>query len=809
MTLMIGLIAVAAVFVALSFADASRAHAAEGGEPKHTNALAGESSPYLLQHAHNPGNWRPWGAAALALAKREDKPIFLSVGYSTCHWCHVMAHESFEDEQVAALLNEHFICIKVDREELPDVDEQYMLATQLFTRRGGWPNSVFLTPDGRPWYAGTYFPKPQFMQLLSGLADVWKNKRDDVEKQANGFAEAIRQAGRQHTAHGEHALEPELIDRAIRYFQDAYDQRHGGFGSAPKFPPHGALALLAHRLRQRPDLVLQNVFTHTLDAMMLGGMYDHVGGGFHRYSTDARWFLPHFEKMLYDNAQLIGVYADGYAMTGAEDYRRVIDQTFDWVQREMTDERGGFYSALDADSEGEEGKFYVWTLDEVIDALGEDDGKAFAEAYHMTREGTYIEEATRQRTGANIPHLTEPIGDDATRQRLDALRRKLLEVRAKRVRPGLDDKVLTGWNGLMISTLARAGRELKDERYTKAAARAADFILQHMRDGEGELLRVWRDGVAKQPAYLDDYAYLIDGLLELHTTTSEAKWRKEAAHLADRMIAEFHDAKLGGFFFTQDDHEALLMRSKQVGAGGNTPGANGVAASVLTRLATLTDEARYATLAAETFKEFSGMMASQPHGSEALVLAFAEYLDAAEAHPALALREKIESATPASDADAFAEQGPVRVEAYASRNVVQPGATLHLAVRITIDEGYHIYAHDVDPETKLLPTTITVDGQGFDAGAIRWPESKRVADPILKAEIAMYDGVTTAVVPMTVDKEAAAGDHTLGVSVRAQACDDRACLPPQRYDLKLPVRIDADADQAARHANLFESLGVK
>lgn len=622
-----------------------------------TNELIHETSPYLLQHAHNPVEWMPWGAAAFEKAGREDKPIFLSVGYSTCHWCHVMAHESFENEEVAKILNEHFVSIKVDREELPDVDDQYMLATQLITRRGGgWPNSLWLTPDRRPWFAGTYFPREDqgnmsgFKSLLRHLADAWKNQRPEIEKMADQMTEILREIGAKEPAKDEGKAADEAwplnraaVEHAVQIAGSSYDSRFGGFGSRPKFPPHGTLSLLIYQIQKEPDPTRQEMITRTLEAMRLGGIYDHVGGGFHRYATDEYWFLPHFEKMLYDNAQLIGNYADAYEVTGREneDFRRVVRETFEWLQREMTDPAGGFYSALDADSlneEGhaEEGKFYVWTPQQTIETLGKADGTFFNLVYGITQGGNFREEATGRQTGDSIPSLARPLAETAEamkcepsefHDRFQQIRKELLEERAKRPRPHCDDKVLTGWNGLMIDGLARAGRVFGEPEYIEAAARAATFVLENLRDDQGRLLRTWRDGQAKLPAYFDDYAFFIQGLLELHRATDDPRWLNEAIMLAEQMVTDFSDPVHGGFFLTSSRHDPLLFRNTGMIGGGNIPSSNGVAARALMRLAVLTKNPTYVTTARGVLEAYRQTICEQPAQAEHLVIALGEFLD--------------------------------------------------------------------------------------------------------------------------------------------------------------------------------------
>jgi len=479
---------------------------ADGGEG--FNRLIHEKSPYLLQHARNPVDWYPWGDEALARAKREDKPVFLSIGYSTCHWCHVMERASFEDRGVAKIMNRHYIAIKVDREERPDLDEVYMTATQLLTGRGGWPNSVWLTPDGRPWHAGTYFPKddyfgrPGFTTMLSQLADVWETRRREVEAQAHRLAAALRQALAKEDIGTEDKLDRSVVDSAVEALIELFDEQNGGLVGAPKFPPHTSLSLLIYDYRKRGDPSVLRIIAATLDAMARGGIHDHIGGGFHRYSTDARWFLPHFEKMLYDNAQLARTYVDGYLITGNEEYLRAARGTYDWVLRVMTDEKGGFYSAVDADSEGTEGKFYVWSRDEIIEALGEEEGGIFCRAYGVEEGGNFRDETTGETAGTNVLYLKVPVGELAGSEgmplsnleaRLARGRETLLGLRNNRVRPHLDDKVITAWTGLMIGSLAYGGRLLNEPRYVSAAEKAAEFVLANLYE-DGKLLRTYRGG---------------------------------------------------------------------------------------------------------------------------------------------------------------------------------------------------------------------------------------------------------------------------------------------------------------------------
>jgi uncharacterized protein YyaL (SSP411 family) len=450
----------------------------------HFNRLVHEQSPYLLQHAANPVNWFPWGPEAFARARREDKPIFLSVGYSTCYWCHVMMRESFEDEQVAALLNEHFVAIKVDREQRPDVDKVYMQFTTYLTGQGGWPNSVWLTPDGRPWFAGTYFPPEDrpgmagFKTVLLQLEETWRGRREEVEQHAEAWATLLKRLSAPERFRSNVPLGWDLVNGALDALRQDFDPRHGGFGGAPKFPPHGALRLLLHEFRRTREEGLLEMATGTLSAVAKGGIRDHLGGGFHRYATDDQWRVPHFEKMLYDNALLVRAFVDAYLLTGEDLYRRAAAETCDWVLREMTDEGSGFHSAVDAESEGREGKFYLWTMEETLEVLGPEVGELFCRAYGVKRGGNFHHEATERRSGASILFMEKAPGELSAeedipraelRERLDDARARLRRRRASRERPHVDDKVLADWNGLMIGSLAHAGRHLNEPAYTAAA----------------------------------------------------------------------------------------------------------------------------------------------------------------------------------------------------------------------------------------------------------------------------------------------------------------------------------------------------
>ena len=578
-------------------------------QPKHTNHLINSSSPYLLQHAHNPVDWYPWGREALDKAKREKKPIFLSIGYSACHWCHVMERESFENGEIARILNEHFVCIKVDREEWPDLDEIYMTAVQLMAGSGGWPMSVFLTPDLKPFYGGTYFPpedrwgRPGFKRILTQLAATYRERPEDIEKSTKEIVSAMKRAAVDATD-GAGVPAQGLIQKAVSQLRSRFDDGWGGFGSAPKFPSPGSISLLLRYHRRTGDTEALRMATVTLDRMAYGGMYDQLGGGFHRYSVDREWLVPHFEKMLYDNAQLAIVYLDAFLVTNKPLYRRIAKETLDYVLHEMTDESGGFHSTLDADSEGEEGKYYVWDVDEIGSVLPSEDAGLFSEYHGVTKRGNF--------EGHNILHAPLPpeefaerkgLETDAWLERLDAMRPKLLELRAKRVSPGKDDKILTDWNGLMISALARGYQVLGDEAYRQAAERAADFILTEMRSDDG-LLHAHRRGRSHISGYLDDYAFFTLSLLDLYQATFDIRWIENAKQLADTMAARFWDGE-GGLFFVAADQPDVIIRTK--GAQDNaTPAGNSVAAQALFTLAKLTQDDGHLARAERTLSAFGG-----------------------------------------------------------------------------------------------------------------------------------------------------------------------------------------------------------
>ena len=564
------------------------------------NRLAGETSPYLLQHKDNPVDWYPWGDEALARARELDRPILVSIGYSSCHWCHVMERESFEDPETAAYMNEHFVPIKVDREERPDVDAIYMEAVQGMTGHGGWPLTAFCDTESVPFYGGTYFPPeqrhgmPSFRMVMEAVIGSWGTQREEIRSAAARIRQGLAATGR--IAPADELPGGEVLEGAAAALRQRADMQHGGFGGAPKFPPASALEFLLARGET-------DVAAVTLDAMAAGGIFDHVGGGFARYSVDPVWLVPHFEKMLYDNALLARAYLHGHQALGHERWRVVCERTLDWMLTEMRGPEGGFYSAYDADSEGVEGRFYVWTPQEIREVLG-DGAEAVIEHYGVTERGNF--------EGANILHL--PRGADAAEPPgLSEARRALYEQRAKRVWPGLDDKRILSWNALAIAALADAGAVLGRTDYLDAARTCAEFAWTRMRDGDGRLLRTYNNGEAKLNAYLEDHAFLVEALLMLYEATFEVDWFDAARETADAMIERFADPERGGFFTTATDHEQLIARRKDID-DHPIPSGNSSAAYGLLRLAALTGERRYEEQAEGVFRLLGRVAASHPQG---------------------------------------------------------------------------------------------------------------------------------------------------------------------------------------------------
>ena len=774
---------------------------APGAKERPTNRLARETSPYLLMHAHNPVDWYPWGPEAFAKAKKEGKTVFLSIGYSSCYWCHVMERESFENADVAKLLNQWFVCIKVDREERPDVDNVYLTALNVLGQRGGWPLSMFLTADAKPIVGGTYWPPEDrevegqkargFKSILKFMHDWQRDKPEEVKGQAEALAEQTARAlaGRLRGV-ALVDLDRSLVQGAVDGLKEEFDRVHGGFGSAErgfrgtKFPMPPSLELLVDEAGRSRSPEPAQMVAVTLDHMARGGIYDQLGGGFHRYSTERTWTVPHFEKMLYDNAQLVEVYAQAYSQAPQPFYRRVVEETLAFVGREMTSPDGAFYSALDAETGGEEGRFYVWTDQEIADALGKPadsslvkkvygvgDKPNFESRYHILVLPRPLAETAKEL------NLTE----EQLQARLHPLRQKLLEARAKRQRPFLDTKVLTGWNGQMIAGLAVAGQVLKEPRHIEAAARAADFVLRRLRTPEGRLLRTFaaqpgQAGEAKLNAYLDDYAYLVHGLLCLFDATREKRWLEEARTLTDTMIRFHGDSDAGGFFFTSNDHEKLFARAKDQ-FDGVQPSGNSVAARNLVRLWLKTGDERYRALAEKTLRTFAGALRGNPTGLTAMAQALGLYLDAQEkAKPA-------ELGKPAGGAGGGAKKSDSVIKVTSAADKPDAQGVQVVTLTIAIDDGWHLYANPVPKDFPGIPVTVTVEGRAKPPEVhVDYPPGKPVKDE-LAGDHQVYE--KEAVIKARV-KRAPGDTGPLEVSVKVQACNKDKCLLPGVVKVAVP-----------------------
>jgi uncharacterized protein len=598
--------------------------------PEKQNRLAHEKSPYLLQHAANPVDWYPWGDEAFGRAERENKPVFLSIGYSTCHWCHVMAHESFEDPEVAGLMNEVFVSIKVDREERPEIDMLYMAVCQMMTGSGGWPLTIIMTPDKKPFFAGTYIPKGTrfgrvgLLELIPRIKEIWATRKDEVLSSAGQVIAALER-----TALPGEDLREDTLHLAYTQLRDRFDEEYGGFGGAPKFPTAHNLPFLLRYWKRTGESKALDMVEKTLGAMRRGGIYDQVGFGFHRYSTDRQWLVPHFEKMLYDQALLATAYLEAFQATGKEEYALAAREIFTYVLRDMTADGGGFFSAEDADSEGEEGKFYLWTPAEIKDALAPEEADFAIRVFNVTGSGNFADEAAGHQTGRNILHLTGPLPEIAAglnlavpelHRRLESTREKLFAYREKRVHPHKDDKVLADWNGLMIAALAQGARVLDEPGYAAAAGRAAEFIFDNMLTSAGRLWHRYRDGEAAVPANLDDHAFLIHGMLELYETTFEVDYLQKALTLNGHMLEHFRDDKNGGFYFTADDSEGLLVRQKEI-YDGAVPSGNSMAMLDLIRLGRITADPGLEEKAAGIGRAFFENVRQMPSAYTQLMIA--------------------------------------------------------------------------------------------------------------------------------------------------------------------------------------------
>ncbi len=766
------------------------------------NRLARETSPYLLLHAHNPVDWYPWGPEALAKAKAENRPIFLSVGYSSCYWCHVMERESFMNPAIAKYLNEHFVSVKVDREERPDIDQIYMTALRAFGNGAGWPMSMFLTPDGRPFFGGTYFPPEDrdgfegFLGVLKRVDDAWRDHRAELDKDADRLVTVVRRSLAGAGARGRTPLSRSVAAQGRVQLAEQFDPTYGGFGFSPenprrpKFPEPVNLVFLLDQHRRGakgpPGSGLDPLamVVTTLDQMARGGIRDQLAGGYHRYATNRSWAVPHFEKMLYDNAQLAAAHLLAFERTGDVRWRHEAAATFAFLARTMTAPEGGFYSALDAEVGGEEGQSYVWTRDEVARVLGAGaDHDVFAAVYGLALApnfagGRYVLLEPRSRAAQAEALGTTP---GALEDRLAPLRAKLLAVRDRRPAPLLDDKVLTSWNGLMIAAYAEGFRLLKDEVYRQAAERAADFLLTRLRTPDGRLLRTYRSGQAKIPAYLEDYAFLAHGLLRLHAATGDPTRLDQARALTDRMIADFADTREGGFFSTAGDHESLLARPKDP-FDGALPSGNSVAIRNLVALAAATGEGRYLDLAGQALDAFSATLAESPGALPLMVVALEEYLDARPATAAVA----------AAPADALpGGQNVVDASALpAPGAVIVAGGEFDVIVTLVVKHGWHLYANPTGA-AFLKPTIVTLTpGQPAALTGVRYPAATAtLATPGSPEKASVYEGEIKLTARVRLAAQAQPGPLTLSLTVSYQACNDRACLAPASLNVPLALSI--------------------
>ncbi len=741
------------------------------GSWKWTNRLIHETSPYLLLHAHNPVDWYPWDNEALARAKKENKLIFLSVGYSTCYWCHVMEREVFSNPEIAAMMNKDFINIKIDREERPDLDEIYMTATQLLTQRGGWPNSVFLTPDLKPFYAGTYFPptdvpgRPGFPTILDAVHEAWITREVEVIESANQVSDTIELA----TSRGFRALTATPLDRslttaALDYLRTTYSEAYGGFGGAPKFPSPANLEFLLSEYERRSgehpskntppteNESLLKMVTYTLDMMAYGGMYDQIGGGFHRYAVDEKWLVPHFEKMLYDNAQLAKVYLQAHQLTQEPRYRRIAEEVFSFVFREMTAPEGGFYAALDAETDAEEGKYYVWTPDEIQKILGKKTAARFAGIYGVDKVPNF--------EGKNVLYVPNGAAAEDALKEVESAREKLLTARFDREYPLLDTKIIVNWNGLMIDALAYGYQVLGEERYLLAASKAAQFILDTLKKPDGELCHTYTAGVVKRDVYLDDYAFFVRGLLGLYQATGEQEWLDSAKRLTDAMIQLFWDDTNGGFYYTKADAAHLIVRTKKP-YDSAIPSGNAVAVANLLEFGT-----DYRGYAEETLQIFAQSMSQSPSSFMYMHFALNHYLTSEER-----LRNETPSLVTAT----------AKIKSHKS-------GIFNVMLQLNIAEGWHINANFAGQD-NLIPTTVTVNtGTPFEILDVAYPKGRSTRFEFSNESLNVYEeGLTIPLQLKQKPNMKPDKDVSITLQLTYQLCSETECLLPQTLDIPLEV----------------------
>ncbi len=738
-------------------------HLHPDGSPLYLNRLILEDSPYLLQHAHNPVDWYPWGPEAFAKARAENKPIFLSIGYSTCHWCHVMEHQSFEDPEVARFLNEHFVPIKVDRERRPDIDTIYMTAVQLMTGRGGWPMSSFLTPGGQTFFGGTYFPRTQFLNLIQQVEVAWQEDRAALERQASEVTAQVRAATRSAAVAG--AVDDDVVQTLVARLQQRHDRSFGGFGSAPKFPSEPRYLFLLDEALRSNDADIRDLIRSDLHAMARGGIYDQVGGGFHRYSTDAAWLVPHFEKMLYNQAQLAQVYTLAWRLTGDSGLADVARQTLDYVLRDMTGPDGGFYSATDADSPGGEGLFFLWTPEQVRAALSPADADLAIDLYGVTDAGNF--------EGLNILNLPVPLAEFATRRnmslprllaRVEVIRAQLYASREQRLHPYRDEKILTAWNGMMIGALAEAAQVLAEPRYQAAALRAARSVWQSSHRENGELWRVRLDGRSSIRAVQEDYAWLANAFIHLYDMTHDLQWLEQAEALVATMNRLFWDAKTGGYFMNTDtEGVATITRPKDSGDGA-MPSGNAVALHVLAKLVQRTGDEAYRRTANALLAAFATSINRNPTGYSYLLLG-AQQLANGSAGP-----------------QQYAARGAIRINA----EVRAQEQTTTLTVDLTIRQGWHINAHET-LQDDLIPTVLELERTlpGWRSGKLSYPQPVLKTLNFQREALALYEGQAQITMDLR-PTDPTVAVPLIPVALRLQACNDSVCLPPERRVLKVP-----------------------
>jgi len=793
------------------------------------NRLSRETSPYLLLHAHNPVDWYPWGPEAFEKARSEKKPIFLSIGYSSCYWCHVMERKTFSDEDIAKYMNEHFVNIKVDREERPDVDDIYMTALIVYFRLigsgqgGGWPLSMFLTPSGKPFAGGTYFPprtmqgRPGFDTAMRRVNELWTTQRKQIEANADLVTREVQRSMTPNPLQAAVAVDRELVKQVVDALKSSYDPEYGGIDfrtsspNSPKFPVPAKLALLQYEIRRFGDERAANILYHTLDRIGSGGIRDHLGGGFHRYSTDRAWHVPHFEKMLYDQAQLADVYTEAYLRTNKQLYRQAVEEIFRYIQQHMTaptsdgTSGGGFYSALDAETNAIEGEYYVWSENEIVKALGAEDAQVFGTVYGLREENPfehgYVIHLPRAITKAATALKIDPT---KLQRRLATMRAKLLAVRDERQSPLKDDKIITSWNGLMIQAYANAGRILGRKDYVQTAERAAMFILTKMRDDQGRLLRTHRANTSRLNAYLDDYAFLVQGLLALHRATHEQKWLNAARRLTDQQIEMFWDQKGRGFYFTSHQHETLIARTKNA-YDAVLPSGNSVSVRNLIRLASLTGDDSYRKRAQQTLEQFAPAIKQSPRGMTHMALAAGEFLD--KTNYRLPDREQSSQSDPqrplpvrrVSDpevtagakttVDTAADSPIVSARAFLSTDRLPAGRSCGLLVLLKVQPEWHIYANPPRPESAIPVQLKVRSALGTRSGKIRYPISHQMLVEGTEEFWDTYEGQVAIYTTLDIPRELAEDTERLELIIDYQACTAGRCRPPAQLKLEgqIPV----------------------